>query len=219
MWLPSPLLTQSLVRGGHPIPLHQSAPFSRCGRTNFPTAAAWSIENIRQSLSVKASRDLGSKMSRASSRLDQRKGRQMFRCQMSRFPGVQVTDGCCSSNERGNLDPTTLGVWKATRVATLGWGWSHTGAPFRMQKRMRVHAVMDEKSAQIGDIWYNVGGRQALRGCCLGPISSGTPRRGRKSWGTTGDAWELGPRRYPFVLHQMPHLLTTSSLRACYTTQ
>lgn len=58
------------------------------------------------------------------------------------------------------------------------------------------HAVMDEKSTQIGaseGMWVGAG---RLEGCRLDPISSGLPRRGA----SLGDTWELGPRRYPFVL-------------------
>lgn len=142
-------------------------------------------------------------MSRASSRLDQRKGRQMFRCQMSRFLRVQVTDGCCSSNERGNLDPTTLGVWKATRAATLEWGVVAHRRTFSHAER---HACSHgrQKCPNWGDVGMMWVGARRLEGSRLGPISSGMPRRGGKSWGTTGDTWELGPRRYPFILIRCP---------------
>lgn len=53
------------------------------------------------------------------------------------------------------------------------------------------HAVMDEKSAQIeGGGWA-----PALRRWSIGPNQLlHAPPRG------LGDTWELGPRRYPFVL-------------------
>lgn len=84
MWLPFPLLTQSLVRGGHHFPLHQSARHHRCGRTNF-AAAAWSIGSTRALL--KASRDLGSKMKVESCRDSISAGR----CSEVRCPDIRAS--------------------------------------------------------------------------------------------------------------------------------
>lgn len=67
-----------------------------------------------------------------------------------------------------------------------------------------THAVMDDKSAKIGGCGYDVGGRQALRRFSLGPNQLWhAPPRG-KVLGTPGDTWELGPRRYPFILIRCP---------------
>lgn len=125
--------------------------------------------------------------------------------QMSDVQKVQVTEifkasglatvGRCSSNERGDSDPTTLGVWKATRAATLEWGGC-TPAHLFACRHACVHMQTCSHGREKCPNWGRWVGARRLEGGRLGPISCGMPRRG----GVFGDTWELGPRRYPFVL-------------------